>query len=114
MNAQTTFETDDRALCAADLAPALNACFERHGTPPPERSAIGTQLSALPTWPQLATIPEATLRACLLGFRARYISQTAQFLAAHPGRLEAFPVDVWIIKTMERRYGLNPAAGAMR
>jgi len=117
---------------------------ERHGTPPPERSAVGTQLSALPTWPQLATIPEATLRACLLGFRARYISQTAQFLAAHPGwleatetlpyaiakerlcslpgvgekvadcvllfgagRLEAFPVDVWIIKTMERRYGLT-------
>jgi indolepyruvate decarboxylase len=34
VNAQTTFETDDRALCAADLAPALNACFERHGTPP--------------------------------------------------------------------------------
>ena len=23
------------------------------------------------------------------------------------GRLEAFPVDVWIIKTMERRYGLT-------
>jgi N-glycosylase/DNA lyase len=22
------------------------------------------------------------------------------------GRLEAFPVDVWILKTMERRYGL--------
>ncbi|MCX6953199.1 MAG: DNA-binding protein [Verrucomicrobia bacterium] len=100
--------------------------------------------SALPTWSALATVPEATLRSCLLGFRARYISQTAQFLAAHPGwleetealpyaaakerlcslpgvgekvadcvllfgagRLEAFPVDVWIIKTMERRYGLT-------
>lgn len=32
--AQAVFEADERALCAADLAPALNACFERHGTPP--------------------------------------------------------------------------------
>ncbi len=98
----------------------------------------------LPTWPELAQVPEAELRACLLGFRARYIHQTAQFLAAHlgwleetaalpypaakerlcslpgvgekvadcvllfgAGKLEAFPVDVWIIKTMEQRYGLH-------
>lgn len=98
----------------------------------------------LPTWAELSLIPEEQLRACLLGFRARYISETAKFLAAHPGwleetetlpysaakerlcslpgvgekvadcvllfgagRLEAFPVDVWIIKTMERRYGLT-------
>lgn len=117
---------------------------ERHGTPLPGLSAPRPTHSALPTWPQLAAIPEAELRACLLGFRARYIAQTAQFLAAHPGwleetetlpypaakerlcslpgvgekvadcvllfgagRLEAFPVDVWIIKTMERRYGLT-------
>lgn len=111
---------------------------ERHGAP------IAPGVNRLPTWPELATIPEATLRACLLGFRARYIAETARFLAAHPdwlaetealpypiakerlctlpgvgekvadcvllfgaGRLEAFPVDVWIIKTMERRYGLT-------
>jgi len=37
---------------------------------------------------QLAEIPEAELRACQLGFRARYIHQTARFLAAHPGWLE--------------------------
>jgi N-glycosylase/DNA lyase len=98
----------------------------------------------LPTWAELAGIPEADLRACLLGFRARYIHQTAHFLAAHPGwleetealayaaakerlcslpgvgekvadcvllfganRLEAFPVDVWIIKAMGERYGLK-------
>lgn len=98
----------------------------------------------LPSWPALATIPESTLRACLLGFRARYISETARFLAAHPGwldeteslpyaaakarlcelpgvgekvadcvllfgagKLEAFPVDVWILKTLARRYGLE-------
>lgn len=110
----------------------------RHGT------EIRPGIHRLPSWPELATVPEATLRACLLGFRARYIAQTAQFLAAHPGwleetetlpyaaakerlcalpgvgekvadcvllfgagRLEAFPVDVWIIKTMELRYGLT-------
>jgi N-glycosylase/DNA lyase len=98
----------------------------------------------LPRWSEIATIHEADLRACLLGFRARYIHQTAQFIAAHPGwleetemlpypeakerlcslpgvgekvadcvllfgagRLEAFPVDVWIIKSMALRYGLE-------
>ena len=98
----------------------------------------------LPTWPELATVSELALRGCLLGFRARYIHQTACFLTENPGwlvetaalpypeakarlcllpgvgekvadctllfgagRLEAFPVDVWILKTMERRYGLT-------
>jgi N-glycosylase/DNA lyase len=98
----------------------------------------------LPTWTELATVSELVLRGCLLGFRARYIHQTACFLAENPGwlaetetlpypeakarlcllpgvgekvadctllfgagRLEAFPVDVWILKTMERRYGLT-------
>ena len=99
---------------------------------------------SLPTWLELATIPERELRACLLGFRAKFIHETAQFLAAHPGwleetehlpyaaakerlcslpgvgekiadcvllfgagRLEAFPVDVWILRTMTERYGLH-------
>jgi N-glycosylase/DNA lyase len=98
----------------------------------------------LPTWAELAAVPEAELRQCLLGFRARYIAETAKFLARHPGwleetealpypaakerlcslpgvgekvadcvllfgagRLEAFPVDVWILKTLARRYGLE-------
>ena len=97
----------------------------------------------LPNWAELTAVPEVKLRACLLGFRARYIHQTSQFLAAHPGwleeterlpyaaakarlcelpgvgekvadcallfgagKLEAFPVDTWIIKAMARRYGL--------
>lgn len=97
----------------------------------------------LPTWAELAAIPERELRACQLGFRARFISETAAFLAAHPGwldeterlpyavakarltglpgvgekiadcvllfgagRLEAFPVDTWILKSLARRYGL--------
>ena len=110
----------------------------RHG------AHVGGNRNRLPTWNEIATVPEAELRKCLLGFRARYIHQTAQFIAAHPGwleetetlpyaeakarlmslpgvgekvadcvllfgagKLEAFPVDVWILKTMERRYGLD-------
>ncbi len=111
---------------------------QRHG------AEITPGFRRLPTWLELALIPEAELRACLLGFRARYIAQTAQFLAAHPGwleeteaapyplakarlcslpgvgekvadcvllfgagRLEAFPVDTWILKALARRYGLE-------
>jgi N-glycosylase/DNA lyase len=42
----------------------------------------------LPTWAELASVPESDLRRCLLGFRARYIHETARFLAAHPGWLD--------------------------
>jgi N-glycosylase/DNA lyase len=131
---------------------------ERHGTTltansrPPKsgistfnsRLSTGSASQRLPSWSQLAAIPEAELRACQLGFRARFISQTAQFLAAHPGwleetetlpyaaakerlcslpgvgekiadcvllfgagRLEAFPVDTWILQAMAARYGLH-------
>lgn len=113
---------------------------ERHGAPFPASPG----LRRLPTWPELAQIPEPDLRACLLGFRARYIKETALFLAARPGwleetehlpyaeakarllelpgvgekvadcvllfgagKLEAFPVDTWIIKAMAQRYGLD-------
>ncbi len=98
----------------------------------------------LPTWAELAHIPESELRSCLLGFRARYIKATALFLAARPGwleatehlpyneakarllelpgvgekvadcvllfgagKLEAFPVDTWILKAMTRHYHLD-------
>jgi N-glycosylase/DNA lyase len=122
---------------------------ERHGQPlievtAPRGATNAPPTCCLPTWAELASVPEADLRACLLGFRARYIHKTAQFLAAHPGwleetellpypeakarlcslpgvgekvadcvllfgagRLEAFPVDVWIIKSMALRYGLE-------
>lgn len=110
---------------------------------PAQRSGP-TPFRRLPTWSELAAIPETELRACLLGFRARYIHDTAQFLAAHPGwldateaapyaeakarlvtlpgigekvadcvllfgagRLDAFPVDTWILKSLARRYGLD-------
>ncbi len=122
---------------------------ERHGAPLADRALLPEGLPAgtrfrVPTWSELADVPEPELRKCLLGFRARYISETAKFLAANPGwleqteslpyaeakerlctlpgvgekvadcvllygggKLEAFPVDVWILKTMARRYGLE-------
>jgi N-glycosylase/DNA lyase len=118
------------------------------GAPLPSRSALRPLPSAsvhrLPTWTELAAVPEKDLRSCLLGFRARYIAETARFLAARPGwldetealaypaakarlmelpgvgekvadcvllfgagRLEAFPVDTWVLKSLARRYGLD-------
>lgn len=111
---------------------------QRHG------AEIAHGIHRLPTWAELASVSEEALRACLLGFRARYVSHTAQILAANAGwfaqleqlpyreakellrelpgvgekvadcvllfgagRFEAFPVDVWITKTMELRYELD-------
>jgi len=111
---------------------------ESHGT------EIVPGFPRLPTWDELARVSEESLRDCKLGFRAKHIHETAQFLAANPGwlaatetapyteakerlctlpgvgekvadcvllfgagRLEAFPVDTWILKTMARRYGLD-------
>jgi N-glycosylase/DNA lyase len=130
-------------LCSAtkqivQIKQMMGLLAARHGAP------IISGINRLPTWPEIAAVPEAELRACLLGFRARYIHQTAQYIAAHPGwleetealpyaeakarlislpgvgekvadcvllfgagRLEAFPVDVWILKTMAARYGLE-------
>src|SRR5579885_1369098 len=42
----------------------------------------------LPSWRELADVSEEKLRACLLGFRAAYIRQTARYLAAHEGWLD--------------------------
>ena len=111
---------------------------QRHGR------ELAAGIHRLPTWAELAAVSEEDLRACLLGFRARYVQQTARLLSERPGwldqieqlpyaeakerlrelpgvgekvadcvllfgagRLEAFPVDVWIIKAMETRYGLE-------
>jgi N-glycosylase/DNA lyase len=139
-------------LCSAtkqivQIKQMLALLATRHGAPIAPATILAAHPSVgfrLPTWPELARIPEATLRGCLLGFRARYIAETARFLAAHPGwleetetlpyadakerlcslpgvgekvadcvllfgagRLEAFPVDVWILKTLAKRYGLT-------
>ncbi|MFI5336513.1 MAG: DNA-3-methyladenine glycosylase family protein [Opitutales bacterium] len=127
--ARTPFRAATASACVADAAAKGLAALPLH---------------RLPTWAELATIPEAELRQCQLGFRARFIGETARFLAAHPGwldetehlpyaaakarlvmlpgvgekvadcvllfgagRLEAFPVDVWILKALARRYGLD-------
>jgi N-glycosylase/DNA lyase len=116
---------------------------ERHGAPVGAASLAGRRPRRLPTWDELAKIPERELRECALGFRARYIADTARFLAKNPGwleatealpyaeakerlctlpgvgekiadcvllfgagRLEAFPVDTWILKAVARRYDL--------
>ena len=55
-----------------------------HGGDKPKRVAF----HRLPTWPELTVVSESDLRACALGFRARFIAQTAQFLATHPGWLD--------------------------
>lgn len=116
---------------------------ERHGMSLVAR-VEGNTFHRLPTWEELAGIPEKHLRACLLGFRAKYIHRTAKFLARRPGwldeteqlpyadakarllelpgvgekvadcvllfgagKLEAFPVDTWVLKSLARRYGLD-------
>jgi len=114
---------------------------------------IAAGYHALPDWDRLATISETELRACQLGFRARHVRGTAEFLAEHPGwlektrtlpyaearerldslpgvggkiadcvllfgaaKLEAFPVDVWVMKALARHYTLKtpPAKLAAR
>jgi N-glycosylase/DNA lyase len=105
---------------------------------------LTSDLHATPTFAQLANAGEGALRECKLGYRAKYLVQTAELLAAKhawreelsalpytearhwlvrlPGvgekvadcvllfgghRLEAFPVDTWIIQAMSRWYGLE-------
>ncbi len=92
-------------LCSAtkqivQIKQMLALLAEHHGPPLPLSSSAFQPFSssafqpfsfsknALPTWAQLAKIPEAELRVCQLGFRAKYIAGTAQFLAAHPGWLD--------------------------
>jgi len=130
-------------LCSAtkqivQIKQMLALLAERHG------AEIAPGFHRLPTWDELAAIPEATLRDCRLGFRARFIHHTAQFLSQYPawldetermpyagakarlvglpgvgekvadcvllfgaGRLEAFPVDTWMLKSLGRRYRLT-------
>ncbi|HRE83107.1 MAG TPA: DNA glycosylase [Opitutaceae bacterium] len=138
-------------LCSAtkqivQIKQMMGLLAERHG------SEILPGIYRLPTWEELASVPESELRSCLLGFRARFIHGTARFLSENPGwleeterapyplaklrlcslpgvgekvadcvllfgagQLEAFPVDVWILRALSERYGLDgwkPAAVA--
>jgi N-glycosylase/DNA lyase len=47
----------------------------------------GTPFHRLPTWEELAAVPESGLRACALGYRAAHVAGTAEFLATHPDYL---------------------------
>ncbi len=135
-----------KQMCAL-LAERHGEPICRAGSPNPANAAFGDaalQFHRLPTWSELAHIPEKDLRQCLLGFRAKYIHGTAKFIAARPGwleetehlpyagakarllelpgvgekvadcvllfgagKLEAFPVDTWVLKSLARRYGLT-------
>ncbi|SDS20923.1 N-glycosylase/DNA lyase [Opitutus sp. GAS368] len=136
-----------KQMCAL-LAERHGAEIGRARTPfraePAAKGLTALPFHRLPTWAELAAVPEKELRACLLGFRARYIHGTAKFIAARPGwleetehlpypaaktrllelpgvgekvadcvllfgagRLEAFPVDTWVLKSLARRYGLE-------
>ncbi len=134
----------ERPPTAAGNTPVSRDAGIERGSVDPGVSAAPTVFHRLPTWGELAEIPEPVLRQCLLGFRARYIAETAKFLAQNhgwldetellpypaakerlcslpgvgekvadcvllfgAGKLEAFPVDVWILKTMARRYALE-------
>ena len=59
---------------------------------------------ALPDWDIIASAGEQRLRSAKLGYRARYIHQTALFLAEHPGwleRTEAAPTHEARIRLMQ-------------
>ncbi len=145
-------------LCSAtkqivQIKQMLALLAARHGRPldaaapagaDPREPGTPARPHRLPTWPELARVSEAALRACQFGFRARYIADTARYLAAHPGwleeteqrpyaearsrlctlpgvgekiadcvllfgagRLEAFPVDTWLLQAVARHYGLT-------
>ncbi|HKB56249.1 MAG TPA: DNA glycosylase [Lacunisphaera sp.] len=141
-------------LCSAtkqivQIKQMLALLAERHGAPLLSSSSLATchlSLSShrLPTWAELAAVPEKELRQCLLGFRAKFIHTSAKYIARHPdwlgeterlpyaaakarllelpgvgekvadcvllfgaGKLEAFPVDTWVLKSLARRYGLT-------
>ncbi|MGC4071253.1 MAG: DNA glycosylase [Nibricoccus sp.] len=84
-------------LCSAtkqivQIKQMMELLAARNGAPfgllPAEGQTPAKIIHRLPTWAELAAVPEKNLRECLLGFRARYIHDTARFIAAHPGWLE--------------------------
>lgn len=54
---------------------------------PPGAAPAALTLRTLPSWERLASVPEAGLRGCGLGFRAANVVGTARFLAERPGWL---------------------------
>jgi len=67
----------------------LETLATRFGQP-----VAGSPWNRLPTWRELSTVSEEELRACALGYRARYVKAVADFLADHPAflhRVSALP-----------------------
>jgi N-glycosylase/DNA lyase len=122
----------------------------------PQIQAIGTAVCerygkelfpgifSFPGWAKLAEVSEEDLRSLKLGYRAKYVVQTAKIIVSQPNWLqtvqsscyedakvellrlpgvgekvadcallfggmflEAFPMDTWIEKSLEKRYFLN-------
>lgn len=74
-------------ICSANkqisqIRQMLHALSERFGSP-----LDGTPFRALPDWNQLARARLEDLRACSLGYRAAYVSQTARILRQAPAYL---------------------------
>ncbi len=105
---------------------------------------LGGEKYGFPGWPALAEVTEEKFRELKLGYRARNVVATAEFLSSRPGwidslfkrnyldarneimklpgvgrkiadcvllfgarKLEAFPIDTWIEKVLNFRYGLE-------
>ena len=78
-------------LCSSTKQiPQIKAICEAVALDMGETLADGSH--ALPRWVAIAEAGETRLRAAKLGYRARYIYQTARFLAERPGWLESTEV----------------------
>ena len=114
------------------------AVFQKYG------DRLFEDIYSFPGWDRLAEIPESELRSLKLGYRAKYVAESARFISSRsdwlesipkmsyenakkellrlPGVgekvadcallfggnfLEAFPIDTWIEKSMEKRYLLH-------
>ncbi|MEO0510085.1 MAG: DNA glycosylase [Verrucomicrobiota bacterium] len=74
-------------LCSSTKQiPQIKAICEAIADDLGETLADGSK--ALPSWRRIAEVGETRLRAAKLGYRAKYIHQTALFLADHPNYLE--------------------------
>lgn len=96
-------------LCSSTKQiPQIKAICERVATELGESLADGSH--ALPSWEVIASAGEETLRKAKLGYRARYIHQTACFLNENPDWLEATEV----APTQEARQRLMELPGVGR
>lgn len=90
-------------LCSSTKQiPQIKAICEAVALSMGERLPDGSH--ALPTWQKLAVAGEERLRAAKLGYRARYIHQTALLLAENPDmlqRIEAAPTEEARAQLME-------------